>query len=426
MRSLLIPVRGNHNNTVLLLALSQTLAGERFLVTFPTDVVADKLIQATALDLGVKLVRPDELLAMQPFDRIVLHGWSRDLAFLSTIPGFSKASIFLYGDGLSNRLMIGDTAATGFVLWGSEFIHIPQFQLLYPEMNILAVSNESIRGIWQMLTSQVGLQFEELGLTRGCSLVAMRYWASSTYLGIGLQDVRNAISGAYEIEPEPSTIWVKEDSRWQAPVDQVSLVRETLGHGDVRAFNLPLKFRRKMGHLANFDTVAYCSTLPEMSFFGFDGSLPLTIFYTQKNVKVLQTPFRLRSSFPPAQMLDENLDWQSAVISNSKNAQLDLIPKLVDSHSLRSSLFGVRAGKGYTNTHLGYITRTLLRDWGDDTESLVTQLANSIQGSARRTRVRRRVTKLIRESSWLDRTYFFLARFLLLRKLMMTLSRKLR
>ena len=423
MKNLLIPVPGNHNNTVLLLALSQALEDETTLVFFPTEHAADKILREVAKELRVTLISPNDLSNSPSPSKIFFHGWSRNLAQVSSIPGFAGARKYLYGDGLSNRLMAGESEVDGFVLWASDYLDPDLVEASYPLKKFIGVYNRQIQDVWKRIVRLGNCGSTDIGLEAGASLIGMRYWGSSTYLGIGLQEVRDALSSAYENVPRPKVLWVKEDSRWQPPISQIQLVRETLAHDDVRVLDLPLRLRRNLGHLANLDAVAYTSQFPVSSFFGFDGSLPLTMHATQPKVKVILPSIRFKTAFPPAQMISENFDWHAAVLTGDVARQRDIFPQLVESQSLRRSLAGARPGPGHVDRDLGHVARVLLRDWGNDTETLTEQLSSAIQARAKQSRCRRKIYGMLRSSRYVERAYFAMARFLPLRKLLVRLAR---
>lgn len=426
MTQLIIPVPGNHNNTILLLALAKQLDDPIDMVFFPTDMVADRILREVAQELGVNLIDMSEGRRRRPYSTIFFHGWSRNMAEIESINGYNAATKYLYGDGLSNRLMAGESAVDGFVIWASNHLHLKLADIIQPGKQIIEVNNEAIRQVWKRVVEIADIGEPKLGIESGSSLIGMRYWGSSTYLGIGLREVRAALSSAYESSSKPEVLWVKEDTRWQSPISQVDLVREVMAHDDVRPLNMPTKMRRKLGHLANLDAFAYSTDFPEISFFGFDGSLPLTLHFTQPSVHVLVPSLRFDSSFPAAKMINENLDWHGAVLTEDVTMQREILPLLIESKSLQRSIAGARPGAGLSDANLGHVARVLVRDWGSQSEATTEQLSWAIQARARQSKRRQKVIRALRDSKLVERIYFSAARFLLLRKLLVRLSRYFR
>lgn len=424
MKILYVPVRSNHNQTLFLFALSMTEIGKKDMVFYPTDFVADAVVRRLANELGITLISQEESLKNQ-YDVVYLHGWNVDPVLLSSV---KAEAFFIYADGLSNRSAFpNEKDFQGLVFWGSEIL---DKGILEPALQIQSkfVSNNLVAEVWKSIFQTVKLPPLTLDLNEGSPFVAFRYWGSSTYLGLTTRDIRDSIISAFSDSPDSDTVYFAADSRWRLPHSQKHVLSTVFEDRRLVEFQLPAVWRRKLGHFANLDAALYSTAFPEIKFYGFDGSLPITFLLNQSQTKVLVPTWRPPGDLPSQKLVTENLDWHSELLEKSIHYK-EKFSKLNPSKVLIEALCLVRTGETPPPEYLGKIVLALHDDWGDSSRSAVDEVSRLIMSNASRaTNIfsARKLANLLRESSIATRVFYYLVRFLPLRKILVKISSLLR
>jgi len=361
--SLLVPVEGNHNQTMFLLALTLSRPAIYHLYATRTENLADKAIRKVCLAFGVKIVDSDEANVTE-YGKVYCHGWGVPKVIVDSL---KFDSLYLYGDGLTNRFMSTNwPQVSGLVVWGTELFEPHVGELAYDNMSLEFVSSIHIKETWRTLLRVSGAKSHSFGDYSEVLIVAMRYWCTSTYSGVSIDSVREVLQSVAEQIDTPKLVLVKRDSRWNSKQGEMAIVKGVFGNSEVEEFEMPKSLRQRLGHLACMDALAYSEDFSEVKIFGFDGSLPLTFALTQPNSHVLVPSWRPLSNpdLPPNKFITENLDWQSSVLRHDGEVG-NLFPAQVESQSLRDAISSVRHPGTSSDAEFGAVARVLIRDWAD-------------------------------------------------------------
>lgn len=425
MKILLVPSVGNHTQTVLLLSLPKLLHGEYFLVLWQTDSTADSVIRELARQRGVIILQEEEALQTE-FDRAYIHGWSRSEEFISEL---RASEIFIYGDGLNNRIWIENTpGAVGVVFWGIDSslgtLHLNNSRKLSLEF----VPFSAVSATWHQLLriAKVPLPYSS-PLTSHSLLVCFRYWGSDSYAGITALDVLDVLKGVREQARHAKKIFVVSDNRWALPMNQVQLVRNAFPESLVRKLKVPSSYSRKLGHLANFDSFIFSCEFPEMEFFGFDGSPPVTVALHQPSVKVIVPTWSSKTTSPVHRLILENFSYHREAVSENADMSQTVLTSLVESRCLAENLTGVRFRDGYSNEHFGALARNILNAQASpNSESELANLQSLIYYGQRWQRLRRTFTSLparFVRSRFGERLFYSVARYSGVKRILGRISR---
>lgn len=361
--SLLMPVEGNHNQTMFLLALTLSRPASYHLYETRTEHLADRAIRRVCVLFGVKIVGAREANSTD-YDAVYCHGWGVPKAL---IEGLKYESLRLYGDGLTNRFMVENwPQVSGLVVWGTELFEPHLEELTYGNLGLEFVSRIHLQETWRTLLRVSGVRRGLLDDHAGVLIVAMRYWCTSTYSGVPLDSVREVLEDVAKQIETPKLVLVKRDSRWNSRQDEMAIVKSAFGNSEVEEFEMPKRLTRKLGHLACMDALAYSENFSSASVFGFDGSLPFTFALTQPGCQVLVPSWRPKSNpeLPTNKFISENLDWHSSVLDQD-HKMASLFPAMVESQALLDALSFVRNPGTSSDAEFGAIARVLIRDWAD-------------------------------------------------------------
>lgn len=423
LRDLFVPVQGNHNATLFLLGHVLNKPGRYSILLSRTDIVADKVIIRLCDELGVKIYAREELVGTK-FDKVFVHPWNTESHPLKDIQ-FNE--LWIYADGMSNRVAIDEwKAASGFIFWGSHAPFEAMSQNSAQNFEMSPINSQ--REIWSSLLRLAGLKPRQSyvdGL-EGSSLVAMRYWGSSTYSALSAQHVSEALN-QFALSTGSGAVRVKLDSRWQNPISQKDLLRRSFPKSKIEPFSNSHEEIRKLGHLASLDTYIFTCDFPRADFFGFDGSLPPTFMSSQSSVRVFVPDMAqvMNPKLAIHAVVLENLAWHKALLEGSEITSAGR--SLVFSHSVMRSLAQVRGEPVVEDEELGRIVRSMLFSSNDPVSSsrikslqemTSLELANSMRPAL--------ISKLLgrlRSSEFAQKIFYRSAEYLPLRKLLVGASR---
>lgn len=421
---LLIPVEGNHNQTIFLLSLTQARPGSYHLLRTRTESVADRAIKTLCHELGVRIVSQSEAQQVS-YSRVYSHGWA---APNHALKGLRYEMLIIYGDGLTNRFMICNwPEAGGLVLWGSELFGGHAHELKYENLDLIIVSGSHIQQIWRLVFQTVDISVKPFFDYSNSLIVAMRYWGTSTYSGVAMSDVRSALASMPVDGESNRRILLKKDNRWNAKVSQESLVSGVFPNSEVEILEMPAEYRKKLGHLACMDALAFTHDFAGAALFGFDGSLPLTFALAQPDSKVLIPAWRPEPSSKLSShgFIRENLDWHASLLGSDPKL-LQQFSDVAEAKSLLLALSAVRKPVTISDDEFGAIARTLIGDWAapdvNDVlflESLLRKNDSPLRKGLARMLARAKKSRVITE------LYFSASRNLFLRKIIQRLTSRI-
>lgn len=421
---LLVPVLGNHNATLFLLSYVIHQPGRYSLVLTPSDAVADKRIRELCHWLGVEVLDRSQVEGRR-FRRIFLHPWNTE-SHPSSLDIADE--IWIYADGLSGRVMASSwEQASGFLVWA------PQMDFLDPETahpihKAIFLGVNEMSEIWSKLFQLTGLKppLEKVARLQESTFIAMRYWGNGTYSSLSHFHASESLR-QFAQEVSGSRLVLKRDSRWTLPFSQEDLVRRAFPGSKVTTFTNSLAEQARLGHLASLDSYIFTCPWPSLDFFGFDGSLGPTLLMTQPKVRVFLPELQdfLNPLVPIHRVVQENLDWQRSMATKLGNRSA--IEAILQSDSMREALEDSRGGRALDSSELGERIRVVLAHpgaglTGRDVAKLQALITQSQRDLAKQTVIDLTITSL-RDSRWAQTLYFWAARFLPLRKLMVRASR---
>jgi hypothetical protein len=426
LRDLIFPVLGNHNATLFLLGHTLNSPHKYSLVMSPTDVVADAVVSKLCNWLGVETVAISDLSGRE-FRRVYAHPWNTEGQSLSEI---SFEELWIFADGLSNRVMMDEwPAADGFLFWGPVPPFDPGKEM--PGVRFQMSSLETQRLIWSKILEFTGLPTRQnfVSQLEGSALVAMRYWGSATYSNLSHFFVQEAL-GQFRNFTDAKDLFLKRDSRWVHPISQSAIVSRSFPNCNVKVLSNTRMEQARLGHLASLDTYLFTCDFPKLDFLGFDGSLPPTVLATQGAVEVFVPDMsRVMSRDLPIQaVVLENLDWHRAIkVGEEPWAHGG---ELLNSLSLKGAIAESRGLPIQGDAHLGRIVKSLLFSMESNLDaSDLERLRRGITREELRRERPSRVSGLIvrvKGSRFAMSLYYQAARYLPLRRIMVSLSRLLK